>query len=202
MKLVHAWGITGWLLIGTGVPGLFAQPPLALARAAEAQIGVTTVYDPAYVRLDFPGGDIPRQRGVCADVIVRAFRDALNLDLQRLVHEDMKQNFNLYPQVWGLKRPDPHIDHRRVLNLMTYFQRRGWSVPATSHATDYTPGDIVAWRLPGNNLPHIGVVSARRTPDDHRPLCVHNIGSGTKAEDVLFSFRITGHYRLPPNTNF
>lgn len=166
-----------------------------LARAAEAQVGVTTLYDPAYVRLAYPGGDVPPERGVCADVIVRAFRSARNEDLQVLLHEDMTRAFAAYPTTWGLKKPDRNIDHRRVLNLMVYFERRGWKRPASSDPADYQPGDVVAWRLPGNNLPHIGIVSTRRTPDGARPLCVHNIGVGTQVEDVLFAFHLTGHYR-------
>lgn len=162
-----------------------------LAAAALAQIGVTTSYDPAYVRLGYPGGDVPMDRGVCSDVVVRAFR-VVGWDLQRCLHEDMTANFTAYPTRWGLRRPDANIDHRRVLNLMTWFDRQGWSVPITSIPADYLAGDIVAWDL-GRGLTHIGVV----VPDDRgRPGIVHNIGQGARNEDVLYAWTQIGHYRI------
>ena len=166
---------------------------LRLEAAARAQIGVTTVYDPAYVSLKYPGGDVPAERGVCADVVVRAFRD-LGVDLQKLVHDDMKANFAAYPRNWGLKKPDPNIDHRRVPNLMKFFERRGLSVGISKQAGDYRAGDVVAWRLPGG-LYHIGMVAAARSRDGQRPQIIHNIGAGAKQEDRLFDFEIIGHYR-------
>lgn len=167
----------------------------ALAQAAQAQVGVTLRYDPAYVRLAYPGGDVPMDRGVCSDVVIRALR-AKGVDLQRLVHEDMRANFAVYPRLWGLSKPDSNIDHRRVPNLERYFARRAQSLAVSDRAADYRPGDIVSWRLP-NGLAHIGVVSARRSLFGGRPLVVHNIGAGAREEDVLFDWRQVGHYRWP-----
>lgn len=151
--------------------------PERLAGAARRQIGVTVAYDPAYRRLAYPGGDVPVETGVCSDVIVRALR-VLGRDLQREVHEDMKRDFDAYPKRWGLKKPDPNIDHRRVPNLMTYFQRRGYARKATRRAEDYRPGDLVTWDL-GGGVTHIGIVSDRKTPAG-APLILHNIGRGTR----------------------
>jgi len=163
-----------------------------LIQGALQQIGKTLIYDPAYVRLDYPGGDIPLVRGVCTDVVVRAFRHT-GIDLQVKVHEDMRKAFKRYPQNWGLKRPDKNIDHRRVPNLRTYFKRQGKSLPVTQNASHYQPGDVVTWRL-DNNLVHIGIVSNQKR--NGRFLIIHNIGAGTVLEDVLFEFDITGHYRF------
>ncbi|MCX7008839.1 MAG: DUF1287 domain-containing protein [Kiritimatiellaeota bacterium] len=163
-----------------------------VVKATLAQVGVTTQYDPAYARISYPGGDVPRERGVCADVIVRAFR-AADVDLQVLVHDDMQKNFAAYPQQWKLKKPDSNIDHRRVLNLETFFTRAGKAVAITDKPADYLPGDVVSWRL-ANKLPHIGLVVAEKARDG-RPLVVHNIGAGARLEDVLFDFKITGHFR-------
>jgi len=167
-----------------------------LVRAAESQIGVTTLYDAAYSKLDYPGGDVPRERGVCTDVIVRAYRDGLGLDLQQFVHEDMKRAFAAYPKLWGLKSTDRNIDHRRVPNLRTFFKRRGAALPVTAGAADYRPGDVVSQVL-SNGLPHIGIVSDRMNEAGTTPLVIHNIGRGTLAEDILFALEITGHYRYP-----
>ena len=160
-----------------------------IAQAAERQVGVTLTYDASYRRLRNPGGDVPLDRGVCSDVVVRSFR-AIGVDLQAEVHRDMKGNFRLYPARWGLRAPDPSIDHRRVANLMVFLSRQGRSVPLRS---PYLPGDVVAWRLP-NGLLHIGVVASGRTASG-RPLVVHNIGQGAQAEDVLDAFQKIGHYR-------
>lgn len=162
---------------------------VALARAAQRQVGVTVLYDPAYRRLDYPGGDVPIDRGVCSDVVVRAFR-TIGIDLQVELHEDMKRNFQRYPRLWGLSRTDRNIDHRRVPNLMTFFERRGKSLALTER---YEPGDVVAWRLP-NGLHHIGLVAESRTRHGH-PLVIHNIGQGARSEDVLHAFEKLGHYR-------
>ena len=162
---------------------------VALARAAQQQVGVTVLYDPAYRRLDYPGGDVPTDRGVCSDVIVRAFR-TIGVDLQVELHEDMKRNFQRYPRLWGLSRTDRNIDHRRVPNLMTFFERRGKALALTA---SYEPGDVVAWRLP-NGLHHIGLVAEARTRLGH-PLVIHNIGQGAIEEDVLHAFEKLGHYR-------
>jgi uncharacterized protein YijF (DUF1287 family) len=188
----------------TAIPALFflffagsatAEPSpsavrTAIARAAARQVGVTTMYDPAYVRLAYPNGDVPVDRGVCADVIVRAFR-AVGVDLQVEVHEDMRRHFAAYPHAWGLSAPDSNIDHRRVPNLMKLFERRGKRVAA---GAPYEPGDIVAWRLPGG-LYHIGIVAEDRVPGTNRPYMIHNIGEGARKEDVLEAFEILGHYR-------
>ena len=176
---------------------LAAEPdPSVLARVlegAEKQVGVTVVYDGSYRRLAYPGGDVPPERGVCTDVVVRAFRNA-GLDLQLLVHEDMTRAPAAYPGSWGARRPDTNIDHRRVPNLATFFARNGTVLPATRRAADYRPGDVVTWRL-ASGLPHVGIVSSRYAGD--RPLVIHNIGAGTVFEDVLFSNPVTGHYRYP-----
>ncbi len=177
----------------------FLLPLAALAEspivsAARSQIGVTTSYDPSYVSLDYPGGDVPEHCGVCTDVIVRALRKAINLDLQKALHEDMKANFSAYPKIWKLKRPDKSIDHRRVPNLRRYFKRKGYSLPVKSGTTQYLPGDLVTCTVPPH-LPHIMVVSDKKTAKGI-PLVIHNIGSGTKEEDRLTDFKITGHYRV------
>lgn len=168
-----------------------SRPGEALAAAALHQVGLTKIYDPAYVVLAYPNGDVPVERGVCADVVVRAFR-AVKVDLQVEVHEDMTRHFNDYPNHWGLKKPDRNIDHRRVLTLMKYFERNGKGIGLTIQ--DFRPGDVVAWRLNGG-LYHIGMVSSVKVPGQPRYCMVHNIGAGAQKEDVLNSFRIIGHYR-------
>lgn len=164
--------------------------------AAIAQVGVTTDYDPAYVRLAYPGGDVPLDRGVCSDVVIRAFR-AVDVDLQVEVHEDMRSHFSKYPGIWGLRQADANIDHRRVPNLETWFTRRGKALPIGSNAADFLPGDVVSWRL-DNGLPHIGLVARQRSADGARPLVIHNIGAGAQLEDVLFQWKINGHFRYFP----
>jgi len=164
-----------------------------LIDAAVAQVGVTTGYNPSYVSLDYPGGDVPKETGVCTDVLVRAFR-AVGIDLQKEIHEDMSRAWADYPKRWGLSRPDANIDHRRVPNLMTYLDRKGKSVPITSTAEDYRPGDLVTWDL-GGGVDHIGIVTDMALTSDGQSLIVHNIGAGTRVENVLFNWKITGHYR-------
>lgn len=164
-----------------------------LLVAAIGQVGVTTGYDSAYVTLEFPNGDVPRERGVCSDVVIRALR-AVDVDLQVEVHRDMSAHFASYPPLWGLSRPDPNIDHRRVPNIETWFARKGRNVPVTDKPADFLPGDFVSWRLE-NGLAHIGIVSDQRSADQERPLIVHNIGAGARIEDVLFAWTIHGHYR-------
>jgi len=168
-----------------------------LISAARAQVGITTIYDPAFVPLTYPGGDLPRERGVCTDVIVRAYRDAFGIDLQQLVHVDMLANFTSYPTMWGLKAPDASIDHRRVLNLKVFLRRKGRELAVSGSPADYAPGDLVTQELPAG-LPHIVIVSDARSQHGARPLVIHNIGQGTKVEDTLFVYRITGHYRFGP----
>jgi len=163
-----------------------------LARAAVQQVGVTVHYDPMYRKLAYPNGDVPRDRGVCTDVVVRAFR-AIGVDLQQKVHEDMSRNFAAYPGRWGLAEPDSNIDHRRVPNLQKWFERQRRALPVTTRAADYRAGDVVSWKL-DNGLDHIGVVSTGRG-SGARPLVVHNIGRGAQEEDVLFAWTLTGHYR-------
>jgi uncharacterized protein YijF (DUF1287 family) len=164
-----------------------------LVAAATAQTRQVTRYDGAYRRIPYPMGDVPADVGVCTDVVIRAYR-AAGVDLQQRVHEDMRVAFAAYPKAWGLSRPDPNIDHRRVPNLQRYFTRRGTARRHSSSAADYQAGDLVTWLLPGN-LPHMGIVSDRRSPDGRRPLIVHNIGRGPQVEDMLFAFPITGQYR-------
>ena len=173
------------------------EPGICLVQAARDQIGVTTLYDPAYRRLPYPNGDVPRERGVCTDVVVRTYR-AFGIDLQRLVHEDMKGAWPKYPKLWGLTRPDTNIDHRRVPNLATYFARHGQKLSTTSDPSIYKPGDLVTWRL-NSGVPHIGIVADGYAPSGV-PLVIHNIGAGTREEDILFSFEITGHYPFIPQT--
>ena len=170
-----------------------ASPPIV--SAARGQVGKTMIYDPAYVRLDYPGGDVRIEKGVCTDVVVRALRDALDMDLQKLVHEDMTAAFSKYPKIWGLRRPDRNIDHRRVPNLRCYFQRKGYSIAVTKDKRDYVPGDVVTCTVPPNRA-HIMIVSDRQGRDGI-PLVIHNIGRGTKEEPRLFEFPLTGHYRIP-----
>jgi uncharacterized protein len=168
-----------------------------LITAARSQIGVTRRYDPAYTRLDFPGGDVPREKGVCTDVVVRAYRDAFGLDLQALVNADMRAAFASYPTRWGLVRPDPSIDHRRVPNLAVYFGRRAEALGKTAPTPEaFEPGDMATQMLPGN-LPHIGIVSDRQAATGRR-LMIHNIGSGTEETDVLAEYQLTGRYRFVP----
>ena len=181
------------LLTAIALP-LFANP--RVIEGAKKQVGVTRGYDSAYRRIAYPNGDVPREVGVCTDVIIRAYRHA-GVDLQVLVHEDMKANFAKYPKNWGLRRPDTNIDHRRVPNLATFFTRRGGKLPVTRRGGDYKPGDIITWRL-SSGVPHIGLVSDVRVPNTDRYLVVHNIGAGAQIEDVLFEYTVTGHYRFAP----
>ena len=175
-----------------GVGGADEKQPATLVDHARAQIGRTVSYDPAYVVLAYPGGDVPLDRGVCTDVVVRAWR-GLGVDLQKLVHEDMGANFAAYPKNWGLKRPDRNIDHRRVPNLATFLKRRGAALPVTKKAADYRPGDIVTCTVPPA-LPHIMIVSDQKDASG-TPLVIHNIGSGAREEARLFEFPLTGHFR-------
>jgi uncharacterized protein YijF (DUF1287 family) len=168
-----------------------------LHKLTDAAIERTTHvvrYDPAYVRIPYPGGDVPADTGVCTDEVIRSYR-ALGIDLQKEVHEDMKANFWAYPNHfrWMQIRTDTNIDHRRVPNLMVFFNRKGEPLPITNKSEDYTPGDLVTWDL-GGNVPHIGIVVDKKSASG-RYLVVHNIGQGPKAEDVLFHWKITGHYR-------
>lgn len=170
-----------------------ANVALKTAAAARSQIGVTTTYDPAYSRIAYPMGDVALERGVCSDVAIRAYRK-VGVDFQMLVHRDMRTHFHAYPKLWGLKKPDSNIDHRRVPNLDVFFRRQGKALNLPQVSSSYKPGDIVSWRL-DNGLAHIGIISDKKSLFDSRPLVIHNIGQGTQEEDVLFSWRIVGHYR-------
>jgi uncharacterized protein YijF (DUF1287 family) len=163
-----------------------------LVAAAVAQTSMSVTYDGSYRRIGYPGGDVPETIGVCTDVVIRAFR-RLGVDLQVKVHEDMARAFSAYPRLWGLTKPDPNIDHRRVPNLQTFFQRAGAALPIARDSSAYRAGDLVTWMLPGN-LPHIGIVTGER-PDRAAPLVMHNIGRGPEVGDILFQYPITGHYR-------
>lgn len=164
-------------------------------------MGVTLTYDGAYKSIPYPNGDVPIETGVCTDVIIRAYR-ALGFDLQKLVHEDMKKHFSKYPKIWGMTRTDRNIDHRRVPNLEVFFARHGKKLPVTKNPADYKTGDIVTWNLahPSRSLPHIGIISDKLSDDGKTPLVVHNIGGGAQVEDMLFNYKITGHYRYAPET--
>lgn len=155
-------------------------------------------YDGTYRSITYPGGDVPKNTGVCTDVIIRSYRQ-LGVDLQKRVHEDMLKNFELYPskRIWGLTKPDKNIDHRRVPNLQAYFKNHGQVLTKSNNANDYKTGDIVTWMLPGN-LPHIGMVVNELAKGTGNPLIVHNIGQGPEKSDMLFDFKITGHYRFVP----
>ncbi len=164
-----------------------------LSLASLELIHQKVTYDPSYFSIPYPNGDVPKNKGVCTDVVIRAYRK-LGIDLQKEVHEDMKKNFSLYPKIWGLKRTDKNIDHRRVPNLMTFFSRKGIVKSKTKNAKDYIPGDIVCWNLHGG-ITHIGIVINKKSKDGLRYMIVHNIGAGQVIEDCLFDFKIIGHYR-------
>ena len=176
-----------------------AASPRELVEAARARTRQREVYDGSYRAIAYPLGDVPGDRGVCTDLIIRAYR-ALQIDLQVLVHEDMARNFTVYPQLWGLRKPDKNIDHRRVPNLQRFFERAGAGLAVTTRPEDYAEGDLVTWMLPGN-LPHIGIVSNQRVPGSSRPKIIHNIGAGPVEDDILFVYPITGHYRYYPRNS-
>lgn len=166
-------------------------------KLSEAAISLTrdqVVYDPKYVSIPYPNGDVEKNKGVCTDVVIRAYRK-LSIDLQQEVHEDMKKNFSLYPKTWGLKTTDCNIDHRRVPNLQVFFTRKGKSLGVSEKTSDYKTGDLVTWMINGK-LPHIGIVTHRKSTDGKRNLIVHNVGGGQVLEDCLFRYEITGHYRF------
>ncbi len=165
-------------------------------QLADSTITLTNdsvTYDPAYFSIAYPNGDVPSNKGVCTDVIIRAYRK-LGIDLQKEVHEDMVSNFGEYPKIWGLTRTDKNIDHRRVPNLMVFFERFGESLPITKTASDYLPGDIVCWNL-GGAITHIGIVTKKKNNLGTRNLIIHNIGAGQVLQDCLFDYQIIGHYR-------
>ena len=183
------------LCLPTFANQVFDDEPLVanLVAAAIDRTSHQVRYDGRYVSLEYPGGDVPADIGVCTDVVIRSYRK-IGIDLQVLVHEDMKANFGEYPALWGLSATDTNIDHRRVPNLQTFFSRNGEAFEVSEDPVAYRPGDLVTWMLPGN-LPHIGIVIDQRSPQSDRPLIVHNIGNGPVAEDILLRYPITGHYR-------
>lgn len=165
------------------------------AKLSDAAIALTNdyvTYDPSYFSIEYPGGDVPKGKGVCTDVVIRAYRK-LGIDLQKEVHEDMMENFNVYPNIWGLSGTDKNIDHRRVPNLMKFFERHGKPLEISQNPKDYKPGDIVCWNL-GGGTTHIGIVVDKRFADKERFLISHNIGNGQELSDCLFKYRIIGHY--------
>ncbi|RZG77607.1 DUF1287 domain-containing protein [Acinetobacter sp. WCHAc060033] len=181
-----------FLLMLSSLP-VWAFQSEKLVTDARSQIWKTLYYDPAYTQLKYPMGDVPLVKGVCTDVVIRALRHQ-GIDLQQRIHEDMKANFKRYPQKWGLKGTDKNIDHRRVPNIMTYFQRQGYQ----ANDQKYQAGDIVTWDL-GKGLVHIGIVSDKTALISKNPLIIHNIGYGTRENDILYEYKITGHYRIPNN---
>lgn len=172
-----------------------------LVTAAKERTLHQVRYDGSYMSIPYPNGDVPKTIGVCTDVVIRSYRK-LGVDLQKAVHEDITKNFRVYPskRIWGLKRPDRNIDHRRVPNLQIFFSRFGQTLPVTDNPADYQAGDLVTWMLPGN-LPHIGIVTDTKSASGNRPLIVHNIGSGPHMDDMLFDYKITGHYRFIATPN-
>lgn len=168
-----------------------------LSMAALERTKQNVRYDGKYVSIPYPMGDVPKGIGVCTDVVIRSYR-ALKIDLQERVHKDMKRHFSVYPKRWGLKRPDTNIDHRRVPNLRVFLKRFGKSLAPSDNPQNYQPGDLVTWYV-GNNLPHIGIVTHQTNSEGTRPLIVHNIGRGPEKEDMLFDYKITGHYRYHPS---
>ncbi len=193
------WGLLSTVCAGTYL--LFSVSVWAdsitgqsLAEAALVRTTQNVVYDGSYHSIAYPGGDVPANIGVCTDVVIRSYR-ALGIDLQKLVHEDMRANFASYPKIWGLKSTDRNIDHRRVPNLRVFFTRHGQSLPLSENPADYLPGDLVTWNLnKSGSLPHIGIISDQKSPEGV-PLVVHNIGAGPQIEDMLFDYKMTGHYR-------
>lgn len=175
----------------------FASPTDDIVKAAQDRTKETVRYTGTYVRLDYPMGDVAPDTGVCTDVIIRTYRNALGFDFQKAVHEDMRANFDAYPKIWGLTRPDRNIDHRRVPNLETYLKRQGAQVPLGRTDAEFLPGDIVSWRLPGN-LPHIGIVSNRKSPRG-TPLIIHNIGAGPVEDDLLSLLSPYKQFRFAPS---
>lgn len=179
--------------------GIYSVPlkksfPERLSDAALSLTNDKVVYDPAYFSIPYPNGDVPKDKGVCTDVVIRAYRK-LGIDLQKEVHEDMKSNFSLYPKTWGLRSTDRNIDHRRVPNLQVFFSRKGKSLGISENASDYKTGDLVTWMI-NDKLPHIGIVTNRKSADGKRNLIVHNVGAGQVLEDCLFRYTITGRYRF------
>lgn len=185
-----------YLLFYVSTFSTISAQPNFYQKLADSALTLTkdvVVYDGSYFQIKYPNGDVPANKGVCTDVVIRAYRK-LDIDLQQEVHEDMKVNFAKYPKLWRLSKTDSNIDHRRVPNLMTFFERKGIRMQITNSAKNYLPGDIVCWNLDGG-LTHIAIVSKKRSADGKRNLIIHNIGAGQVVQDCLFKFKIIGHYR-------
>ena len=183
-------------LLCSGVYAYAGSSAELVVQTAQQRTLLYVRYDPKYVKLSYPGGDVASDTGVCTDVVIRTYRTAFGFDFQKAVHEDMRGHFKAYPKNWGLKRPDNNIDHRRVPNLERYLKRRGADLPITKIAKDYQPGDIVSWRL-GGRIAHIGIVSDKKSSWG-TPLIIHNIGAGVVEDDLLFNAPINGHFRFMP----
>ncbi len=171
-----------------------------ISDAAISIVDSTIKYDPTYFTINYPNGDVPKNKGVCTDVIIRTYRK-LNIDLQKEVHLDMLSNFNKYPKKWNLKTTDTNIDHRRVPNLEVFFTRKGQKLEVSNNANDYKTGEIVTWMI-GKKLPHIGIITKLKSADCKRPLIVHNVGNGQVLEDCLFDYQIVGHFKYLNQSNF
>tara|TARA_B100001027_G_C16260309_1_gene329062 strand:+ start:1795 stop:2394 length:600 start_codon:yes stop_codon:yes gene_type:complete len=199
MKQLNRIYILSILLFGNTI---FSQESFSSENISNAAIELTkdeVIYDGSYYSIPYPNGDVPDGIGVCTDVIIRTYR-SLGFDLQKEIHEDMNNNFDLYPKIWGLKKPDKNIDHRRVPNQMTYFKRQGSSLTISNDSKNYLPGDIVAWDL-GGGTTHIGIVVNKKSQFSDSYMIVHNIGAGQNIDDCLFDFKIIGHYRFLRNIN-
>lgn len=193
---VHTGGLLIFLLFTQSRTSVYQSSDdffLRLADSAYTLTKVDVTYDPQYFSIKYPNGDVPASKGICTDVVIRAYRK-MGVDLQKEVHEDMKKYFHLYPKTWGLKKTDTNIDHRRVTNLMKFFERKGHLLPITQNANDYKPGEIVCWCL-GGGTTHIGIVSRKKVKNTTRYQVIHNIGGGQVLEDCLFHFKIIGHYK-------
>lgn len=176
----------------------YTEPKIFSERLSQAAISIidpSIDYDPSYSKIDYPNGDVPKNKGVCTDVIIRSYR-ILNIDLQKEVHEDMIGNFSLYPNLkkWGMTKTDTNIDHRRVPNLEVFFERKGTKLPVTQNTKDYKTGELVTWMI-NDKLPHIGIITNKKSSDGKRNLIVHNVGGGQVLEDCLFEYKIVGHFK-------
>lgn len=180
------------------IPKTFSEK---LSRAAISIIDPSIHYDPSYFKIEYPNGDVPKNKGVCTDVIIRSYRK-LGVDLQKEVHEDMLQNFTAYPNLkkWGMTKTDTNIDHRRVPNLEIFFERKGIKLPVTKNPNDYKTGEIVTWMI-NDKLPHIGIVTHKKSHDGKRNLIFHNVGNGQVLEDCLFAYKIVGHFKYEGTSN-
>lgn len=177
-------------------PNRLATPAERIVAAARDQLTWGTKYDPSYVKLSYPGGDVPRKQGVCTDVVIRALR-SIGHDLQSLIHVDKVRRPAAYRTYSGQKGPDRNIDHRRCPNQRTYFRRYGKTLGIAVNAStikDWQPGDIVFWKLP-SGLDHVGILTDRRSADGV-PWAIHNLSTPLE-EPVLTAWTIVAHFRYP-----